>query len=171
MAKFRFDVGAEADLPTITEQAQLMGLRDKSFWVERARGVKPMRFAGQGTVSSGSVTIPGQSASTTYGSNLPQMGPSDGFAWAVQRITCYLITNSSDVLYVYRGSAQTTGSPNNFLGILTQAAPTLHVGGKGLFLLPDEQILVTGSSLTTTGTLTINGEAIEAPAEQVWKIV
>jgi hypothetical protein len=71
---------------------------------------------------------------------------------------------------VYRYPAANTGGLN-FFGNITATGAYLHLGSKGMVLHGGEYLEILGSSLTATGGLLINGEAIEVPAFMFWKIL
>ena len=129
------------------------------WFQEQARGLTTARFDGQGLISAGAVTIPAVGSPN-------RMGPKMGFAWTVQRISVFgLATNDS--LNIYRGSI----TPHNFIGTITAASPEFHVGSKGLILRADENLVLTGSSLSATGDIVVNGEAIEVPETDLFKLL
>jgi len=57
------------------------------------------------------------------------------------------------------------------LGSVTAEREFWHPGGHGLILHGGDQIIAVGTSLVSTGTLTLNGEAVEVPAEMLAKLV
>jgi hypothetical protein len=179
MAKLRFDVGAEADILSPDEHKKhLMSLVVAEVY-ERARGVKPIRFTAQGTVASTAVVIPGGAVTgEQYYGSVPAIGPGDGYVWAIQRIAVYPLGGTADVIGIFRQAATAGGGsaftiqPQSYLGQLTTTVPFWHPGSHGLLLLPDEQITLANiGALTTTGQLTVNGEAIEVPSEMVYKLL
>lgn len=71
-----------------------------------------------------------------------------------------------DVLNVHR--VNTDGS--QFLGQISYTVPWLHIGGRGMLLRNGEFLLITGTGLAATGTIQVNGEGVETPADQDWKL-
>lgn len=103
------------------------------------------------TVSAGSVTI----TSTEH-----DLGPPDGFAWAVQRLTAAGLA-AADIVSFYRGVPSSgTIDNSNFLNVVTGTAPAWHPGRTGLMLQPGESIVASGTGLTATQ-VTITGEVIQ----------
>lgn len=88
------------------------------------------------------------------------LGPPDGFAWAVQRITAAGLA-AADIISLYRGVPSSgTVDPSNFMNVLTGTAPAWHPGRTGLMLQPGESIVASGTGLTATQ-VTITGEVIQ----------
>ena len=125
---------------------------------EQARGMSTARFVGIATIAGGAIAIPGNTGDSP-------MGPEQGFAWAVQRISCDGL-GTGDVLKVYRNTVMAAG----FLGILTATA-SIRPGGKGIILRADEQLVVVGTGLTATGDLVVNGEALETSELDLFKLL
>lgn len=90
------------------------------------------------------------------------LGPPDGFAWAIQRITAAGLA-AADVISVYRGVPSSgTIDPSNFMNVLTGTAPSWHPGRTGLMLQPGESIVANGTGLNAATTqVTITGEVIQ----------
>lgn len=155
--KFKLQAGREVDVLTKEELKAGLTENTASWFREMARGLSTARFDGTSTVAAGDVSIPaaGQAA----------VGPDVGFCWAVQRITADGL-DANDVLVVYRNSAQ----PINRLGTVT-ATTSFKPGSKGCILRGDERLIITGTGLTATGDITINGESIEAAESDIYKLV
>jgi hypothetical protein len=173
MALVRFDVGQSADVLTPDENRNHLREMFNAWERSRAAGVKDFRFQAQGTIADGAVTIPSLPAGVqSFGTGWPATGPGAGDVWAVHRISVWLLTSSSDTLYIFRGQyGDAAGNPGNFLAQLTQASPFVTLGAGRVTLQAGEQIIITGSSLTSTGTLVINGEGVQAPAEMAYKVL
>lgn len=129
-----------------------------SAFAEFAIGVKPMRFSGSGTVSGGAVQIPGAQNGQL------NIGPQPGFYWRIDRVSAFGLA-SGDVLAVHR----TTADGSAFLGYLPATTGYLDVPESPL-IHGGEFLVITGSSLTTTGQIIVNGEGAEVPALMYWKI-
>lgn len=168
MPKYEFKLGAYMDLLDKNELEKALEKQTYALLAD-ARGVKHFYFSAQGLISGGSVTIPGPVAGVTEAQlQQPNLGPLDGYIWAIQRVTIDGLTGNTDVITFYRNSVQ----PNNHLYSLG-AAPneSRHPGGHGSLLRGGDVLVASGSGLTSTGTLTLTGEAIEVPAEMVAKLV
>ena len=155
-----FKVQAGATIETTSPDELRSVLRQHSGELaELARGIKPMRFSASGAVSGAAVTIPAPQSGQL------KLGPSPGFIWMVERVSAFGL-GTGDTLAVHRTA--TDGS--QFLGLITAAVPWLHIGSKGMLLYGDgESLVLTGSGLTATGTILVNGEGIETPALQLAK--
>lgn len=125
---------------------------------EQARGFSTVRFASDGTIATGALTVPAPGN--------PPIGPEQGFAWAVQRVVADNLA-TADVLKVYRNAV----GANSFLGVITATNNGLHCGSHGLILRGGEQLLITGASLTATGDIVVTGEAIEVGELDIYKIL
>ncbi len=158
----KFKIGAGLDFETTTphEMRGMLSEGQQSWFAEMARGLKHFELSISGAVSGGALSIDG--------SQQVDGGPREGFAWAVQRLSCDLLA-SADVLKVYRGAASTTGE--RYIGPITSTGP-LRLGSKSLILKGGQFMSVTGAGLATTAaTLVITGEAIEVPEFMLWKIL
>jgi hypothetical protein len=168
MPKYEFKLGAYMDLLDKNELERALEKQTERLLAD-ARGVKHFYFSAQGLISGGSVQIPGPVAGVTEAQlQQPTLGPMDGYIWAIQRITIDGLTSATDVITFYRSNV----SANNHLYSVTMAPnESRHPGGHGSILRGGDTLVAVGSSLTTTGTLTLTGEAIEVPAEMIAKLV
>lgn len=157
MAKTQLRAGAELDTLTRAEMAETIDAATRNWYQERARGLSPARFEGSAAVVSSAVTLPAAGAG--------QFGPKVGFYWKVERITAFGL-GTGDVLQVFRSTAVGT----KFLGVCTATAPTMPGTGKGLILQGEETLVFSGTSLTATGYISVNGEAIEVAASDFYKL-
>jgi hypothetical protein len=159
MTQYKIQAGATIETTTPKEVAELTKIAYSDSFQEMARGVKPMRFSGQGTVTGGSaVTIP-----APQGGQLA-MGPSEGFVWRVDRVSAYGLA-AADSLAVHR----TVADGSAFIGYIQGATGYLDVPEAPL-LYGGEFLTVTGSALAATGVLLLNGEGVEVPSFALWKI-
>ncbi len=142
--------GGHLELLNQAELDESLGRVATSITQEQARGLGTARLYGEGTPAAGALSIPSPGDAP--------IGPETGFAWAVQRITADGLA-AGDVLKVYRG--------NMLLGVLT---PTQSLeGSKARILRSGESLTITGTALTATGQIVINGEAIETSELDLWK--
>lgn len=160
MSKTQLKAGATIDILTSAELTQALKDEVAAMYVARATGVKPMRFQATGTIGGAAVTIPGAQNQQL------KLGPAPGMLWKVARISAFGLA-ANDVLQVHR----TVTDGSQFLGNLTAALGYLHIGGEGMLLNGGEFLTLTGSALTATGQLIVNGEGIEVPEFMLWKIV
>ena len=166
-SKVKFELGAVWENLDRDDLRHELDRHWNQIMAEKARGVKPLRFSGSGTIASSAVTIPSAPAGVISQLAIPPIGPTAGNLWAVQRVSIHGLTTSTDTVSAYRGSTDA----QNFLFNLTGATPWYHAGGKGLLLYGGEQLNLAGSSLSSTGQLVINGEAIEVPEPMVYKVL
>lgn len=168
MPKYEFKLGAYMDLLDKNELERALEKQTEALIVD-ARGVKHFYFSAQGLIASGAVAIPGPNSSVTEAQlQQPNLGPEDGYVWAIQRVTIDGLTVNTDVITFYRNIA----SPNNHLySVSMPPLESRHPGGHGSILRGGDQLIAVGSGLTSTGTLTLTGEAIEVPAEMIAKLV
>jgi hypothetical protein len=175
LALVRFDVGQSADVLSPGEHKQHLKEVFEGWDRGRGRGIDDVRFYGQGLIASDAVVIPSQpSGQTSYGSQYPVLGPEDGYVWSVRRISVYQLTGTSDVLYVFRGQVGDTAAsiqPSNFIDTMTTANPVVTLGSGRCTLRGGEQLVIVGAALSTTGTLTVSGEAVRVPAEMKYKVL
>lgn len=158
MAKHRITANAEIDLLNQSELTQALDRQTRDWFQEEARGFSTARFGSISTISGGNVTVPAQGGD--------KIGPDAGFAWAVQRISAKNLATNDKIL-VYRNSV----SDLNFIDELTATSLRLSFGGKGLVLRAEETLILTGTGLTATGDVIVNGEAIEVPELDIFKIL
>lgn len=159
MAKNVIKNNGEIELLSQQELEDSLGKVVTGLQQEQARGLSTARFEGIGTISGGVLALPGLTG------DYP-MGPDTGFAWAVQRISCDGL-GTNDVLKVYRNGVTGYG----FIDILTAAKPSIRPGGKGVILRSGEQLFVSGTGLTATGDLVVNGEALETSELDLYKLL
>jgi hypothetical protein len=160
MTQVKIQAGATFETTSPKETGELLDKAFSAQFQEMMRGIKPMRFAATGTVESDAVTIP-----QAQGGQI-NLGPEPGFIWAIRRICVYgLATN--DVLQIHR--TETDGSA--FMGQLTAAVPFIYPGSCSMLIYGGEFLTLTGSSLAATGQLIVNGEAVEAPAFLLGRLV
>lgn len=92
------------------------------------------------------------------------LGPEDGYAWDVRRITVSGLTGALTVSLWREINTPTAGNPENFLWTFsapgTSPGPTWNPGG-GLILRSPEAILLTGTGLTGLSSVVLNGEGVQ----------
>jgi hypothetical protein len=154
--KTKITHGAEIETLTPAELKAGLTATTASWFQEMARGLSTARFTSTATISGAAVTFPPPGET--------RIGPEVGFAWAVQRVSAYGL-DSADVLQVFRNVAV----PETYLGQITTASP-MTLGSKAVILRSDERLVITGTSLTATGTIAVNGEAVELPEMDLYKL-
>lgn len=159
MAWFKLKANESVDLLNSAElDASLsnhLNETTKTWFQEMARGFSTARFFATGVPVGNTITLPSPGAA--------QVGPSAGFAWAVQRISVQGLT-SADSIQIYRNSV----SPMNFIGNVTSIAT---FGSKGLVLRGEERLIFSSPMLVTTTDVIINGEALEVSELDIYKVL
>src|ERR1700684_1061033 len=98
MAKSQFRNGAEIETLTSGEMNGLLDNYQRNWFLEMARGLKPMRISPMsGTVANDAIALP------ATGSGQNAQGPAAGFVWAVRRITVSGLA-TGDTVQVYRNT-------------------------------------------------------------------
>jgi hypothetical protein len=88
------------------------------------------------------------------------LGPRDGYAWAVQRLTVGGLS-SGDLVSIYKGPGISVAiDPTLLVQVLTNTTPTWIPGRTGLMLFPGDTIVVNGTGLQAT-TVTLSGDVIQ----------
>lgn len=151
--------GAFLDAVSPTELATHLDRFTADWYQEKARGITIARFDSFGTVASTAVTIPPVGAAEP-------IGPFKGFAWLVQSIRVSGLA-TGDVISIYRNVA----NGNKFVGTMTFSVPYIGFGSKGLILLGEEKLVFAGASLTASGDITVNGEGIQCPEPDLYKLI
>lgn len=93
------------------------------------------------------------------------LGPPDGYAWAVQRLTVAGLTTGAtpDSAAFYRGVPSSKTVDNSLLlNTVTGNAPAWHPGRTGLVVQPGESLVAAGfGTVAATGNVTLTGEVIQ----------
>jgi hypothetical protein len=150
--------GAVIETATPQEMGEHLSRVLQQQFAERARGLTTFRFDHTDTVAAGAVRLPAPGEQ--------EEGPRNGFIWQLGSIRAWGL-GTGDVLSIWRNNAN---EPRNFLGQVTAATPwiTFH---KLTFIKGGEKLIVTGSSLTATGDITVNGEGAEAGELDFYKLL
>ena len=155
----RTTIAPRAVIETVTE-SELVHHLDRyteNWFQERARGIGLVRPRAIDTVSGGTITLPG--------ANEDLLGPNMGFVWDLHVLRVAGLA-TGDSLTVYRNSA----NPGNFLCTLSAAVPVFTFSSKSCFLRGDEKLIITGTGLTATGDIAVNGEGFECAEIDLYKL-
>lgn len=158
MANYTLGAGESVDLLNRNELAEELDKQTKDWYQERARGLTTATFNTVGNIVAGSILLPLSSE--------PVVGPRPGFAWSVQRISCQGLA-ATDTVKIYKGVANDV----RFIDQLTPSRLTVYPGSKGLILRAGDNLIFTGSTLSLTGFVSINGEVIEVPELDLYKVL
>lgn len=163
--KAKLELGAELDLLSPAEFHTGLDRVEKFVyaWID---GLRHMRFPVlQATVpASGDLTL-----GSTSDADSRYVGPGQGYVWQVHRISVFGLSSpggTPETLQVYFGDP----GPSRYVGTLS-ASGTEWDTGKGLLLKPGDHLVFVGTGLTVGEQVTINGEAVQAPAEQAGKLL
>lgn len=158
MAKYQFKANSFFESMTQDEMQESLSTSQKNWFQEMARGLKHFRIQPSSVaISAGAATLPNPAF---------PIGPRDGFIWEVTRISVVGLSGS-DVAKIYIN----TVNDMNFVNQVSAGSPTAIFGEKSFVLHPGDTIIITGSSLSATGNLTVTGEAVEVAAIDIWKIL
>lgn len=159
--KTQLELGAQLETLTRGELSEELARNTQEFFAQYARGQKYLRFGPiAATVAAGAVSFDGSGAAGT--------GPRGGFVWSVRRMAFTGLTagGSPDVVNLFRNTL--TGPPvwqfngNNW---------AYTFGKTEMLLLPGETISFANvGSLAATGQITVSGDYLEVPAEQISKL-
>ncbi len=160
--KAKLDFGAEIDILSKGEFDDGVDHLAGDIWRRYAEGLKHVRFP----VMRGSVSAAGDlTLGSTDFADLTYVGPREGYAWRISRISVAGL-ETGETVSVYFGEV----GASRFVRTLTAASPEWDTS-HGLLLHPGDHLVITGSGLTAGEVVTVNGEAIEAPAEQIYKLI
>lgn len=162
MAKFRLSAGAELDMLTKDELDDSLQSQWDREWTARGRGIKYVRLP----VLTGTLTGTYPTSTTSLDNTC---GPDQGYAWAIRRVAAAGL-GTSDQLYIFRNSVRAATLLTVLVGTGTNA--DVELSGVQMVLMPgDKLIAAPGATFTASGTITVSGEAVEVPAELLWKLV
>lgn len=160
MAKFKLDFGAEVELLTQGELDDSVNKLPGGIWGEYARGLKHLDLPVlSGKVAGGQITL---GASDVADQTL--CGPRQGYVWRVVRVSIYGLA-AGDAVQLYKGDV----AASRFVTAIAAANPCF-TPSHGLLLKPGNYLTVDGSGLVATN-IVVTGEVIEAPAEQIFKVI
>lgn len=159
--KTQLELGATLETLTRDELSQELAAQTQQFFAQYARGMKYMRFGPISATATGGVL-------SFDGSGVPGAGPRGGYVWSVRRIAFTGLTTGTtpDLVNLYR--SQPTGTPvwqfngNNWA----------YTFGKTEMLLMGGETLSFASTGTfaATGQITMSGDLLEVPAEEIFKL-
>jgi hypothetical protein len=153
MARFTIANNAQINLLTQQELGQELDRAVADLMQEEARGYTTAPIRSQATISGAKVSFPPTG---------DQIGPEQGFAWRVNRLTL-LGLSTNDQVSVFKNDT------NTLVDIITVAKPAIYPG-KGLIMRGMDRLLLQGSGLTATGDLILNGEAVEVAELDIRKL-
>jgi len=159
--KTQLELGAQLETLTRGELSEELAAQTQQFFAEYARGMKYMRFGPfGGNVAAAAISFDGSQQSGT--------GPRGGYVWSIRRIDFAGLTagTTPDVINLYRNNPQ--GRPvwqfngNNW---------SYTFGKTEMLLFPGETLSFANlGALAATGQITMAGDFLEIPAEQIFKL-
>lgn len=164
--KTKLQAGAELDLISKDEMRDVLKSVTQDWFNQTARGDRFKLFSASATIAAGALTIGGALQRDAV------LGPADGFVWAVQRVAVFGLTTTT-------GDPKVTASEPLRLFLNDDGASSLvHPALQGyqafgeheLVLYPGSTLLVTGTSLTASGVITLTGQAREVPMPLAWRL-
>ena len=154
--KFKIQAGAEIDVATRREVREELEAVGAVWRGELARGLRWRTASMIGAVDSGGALTLGASGDQW-------IGPPAGMVWACKRITVSAgYTPATQTLSLYRGSTSDTALIIPDLSGYDQLFDEPLRGG--------ERLVVAGSSLTASATITVTVLAREAPEFLAWRL-
>lgn len=156
MAKTRLNANSTIDTLTQDELYETLTKQTVSFFQEMARGFTTARFDTYGvpTGDDDDLLLPASSERP--------IGPQDGFAWTVKRVSVYGL-GDGDVVNLYRNSV----GPSTFIDQLTDTSPVVKFD-KSFILRGGESLIASGTGLAGTE-IHLNGEAVETSELDLYK--
>lgn len=156
MAKTKLNANQTIDTLTQDELYETLTKQTVSFFQEMARGFTTARFDTNG------VPVGDEDTVTLPPTSQRPIGPQDGFAWTVKRVSVYGLA-TGDIVNLYRNSAD----PGNFIDQLTDTSPVVKFD-KSFILRGGESLIAVGTGLTATEVY-LNGEAVETSELDLYK--
>lgn len=161
MAKQSFTPGGQIETLSPGELRHHLDEVVREWFQEKGRGVGPWRAYRTAAVGGGNLTLPGnESAKEPF-------GPSRGFAVGVREIRVAGLA-TGDTVSLWRNSAT---NPGNFLRTITAATPFTTFSKGACTLRNGDSLVITGTGLTATGDITANGEGVELPDIDAYKLL
>jgi hypothetical protein len=162
MAQQKIQAGGLLDVVTRHEMEDALGRHLRSWVAETARGGRFTRFSAAGTVASSAISIGGSAG------GIEGLGPAPGFVWDVRRLHITGLA-TADIATV---SINDSG-PTSIVGTTTDlpsSANRSFLWNRHVVLYPGDNLLVVGSGLAATGSITVSGQVLELPVGLAWKL-
>jgi len=159
--KSTLELGSHIDTLDSTELREELANHAQARFQQFARGVKYLRFGPFGVrATSSAFTIDG----TQIG-----IGPREGFLWSIRRMTVSGLVSGStpDACQLFRN--QPSGIP---VWQFNGNTPFATFGKMEMAFLGGETLsLASSGTIASTGLITISGDYMEVPAEEVFKLL
>jgi hypothetical protein len=166
MAEVKLAAGAKLDVLNRAELKQVLDQSTRDWFNQVARGDRYRRFSAKGTIATGALLIDGAQQTNQ------QLGPQEGFVWAVQRVAVQGLTTVTGTPAV-----ATTEPLQVFLnddGPSSLVHPAVvgyqDFGQYSVVMYPGDTLLFKGSGLASTGQITVTGQVREVPLPLAWRL-
>ena len=159
--KSTLELGSHIDTLDRSELRDELAVHAQDRFRQFARGVKYLRFGPFGTHAV-------SSAFAIDGTQLG-IGPREGFLWSIRRITVFGLVGGTtpDTALLYRNQA--AGIP---IWQFTGNSQFATFGKMEIALLGGETLsLASSGTIASTGLISISGDYMEVPAEEVFKLL
>lgn len=157
MAEAKLQAGAKIDILNRKELKEVLDTATRDWFNQVARGDRFRRIAASAAIAGTALEIGGPAARDAV------LGPADGFVWAVQRLAL-----------VGLASTETVQLSLNDAGASAVVHPAMgryqSFGQFDLVLYPGDTLLIEGTGLTSTGIVTLTGQARELPVPLAWRL-
>lgn len=158
MAKFKLSAGAEMDVITKKEMAEVMDTMTRTWMAEVTRGIKHRRFQARASITGGAVTI---------GSSVDNdLGPANGLYWAVKAVSVTGLAVNDEVQISVNSDPVCSLVRSTGGGLVTRAG----FGENELILGPSDTLVASGTGLTATGQVALFGRCAEVPRNLLYKL-
>ncbi len=166
MAEVTLQAGAKLDMLNKRELKAALDATTRDWFNQVGRGDRYRRISAKGTIAAGALSIDGVSATNQ------QLGPAEGFVWAVQRIAV------SGLTIVSGTPAVAVSEPVQLFlnddGPSSLVHPALagyeDFGQYSMVMYPGDTLMVRGAGLTSTGEVTVTGQVREVPMPLAWRL-
>ena len=169
MADVKLQAGAKLDVLNRHELKTVLDQATRDWFNQVARGDRYRRFSTQGTIDgSGNLLIDGAQQKNQ------QLGPAEGFVWAVQRLSVFGLTSTTGTPKVATSEPVQLFLNDNGPSSLVHPALAGYAdfGSYSLVMYPGDTLLFQASGLTTAaGTIvTVTGQVREVPLPLAWRL-
>ena len=164
MAEFVIQGGARIEIPSKEEIVSTLNAETDARERQQAKAFKWMRLPQTltGSIASNAIKLGAAEGQV--------LGPQQGYAWSVMALVVSGLTaaTSPDIVNFYLND-RFAGPPwwqlnGNSFGVT--------FGKLQRVMLPGDTLSLQNSgNLAATGTITVSGEVLEVPAEQLWKLI
>lgn len=166
MAEHVLAAGKKIDILNQKELRAALDAATRDWFNQVARGDRYRRISGDALIAGGGVVIGGATARDA------NLGPAEGFVWAVQRLAIGgLTTETGTPLVAVTEPVQLFLNDDGPASLVHPAITGFwDFGQYSLVLYPGDTLLVKGTGLTSTGRVTVTGQVRELPMPLAWRL-